>query len=174
MGASVLSTDDALNTKFQLVYTATGAKLSQYYAPDDEAYIHGGGAARFTQRALPLLKATRAFDPSKVPYLDSPVQDLQPLPGFNQAAQIEFKIFEQQCQELAVTQAGLIPYWKSVKERFPVISRLALRYLSVPPGSVDAERSFSARGSLLTPQRLALSQENRSHLTLHVNSKFQK
>ena len=154
MGTSALSADIALYTKFKFVYTATVAKFEQYYAP------HYGGTSRLTQPALPLLKAARAFDPSKVPYLDSPVTNLQSVPGFNKVSEIEFKIFEQQCREVTVTQTGLIAYWKK-----NLLMSASPSSPAVPPGSVHAERLFSARGKILTPQRLAISQENRSGLT---------
>ena len=102
-------------------------------------------------------QSSTLIDPSKVPYLDSLVTDLQPVPGFNRTAEIEFKIFEQQYREVTVTQTGLIVYWKSVKEHFAVLSLLSLHSLSVPPGSVDTERSFSAWGNILNLHRLTIS-----------------
>jgi len=51
-------------------------------------------------------------------------------------------------------------YWLANKDRFPVLSALAKRYLSVPPTSVPSERVFSTAGDILTDQKSRLSTDN--------------
>jgi len=51
-------------------------------------------------------------------------------------------------------------YWFANKDRFPVLSALAKRYLSALPTSVPSERVFSATGDILTDKRSRLSTDN--------------
>ena len=41
------------------------------------------------------------------------------------------------------SETAVVSFWPASSDRFPLLSRLALRYLSVPTNSVDAERSVS-------------------------------
>lgn len=160
-----------LNRKLQNVFQSTLQKLRQYYAP--EVGEPRPRTKRFTQPGLKLLKAVRAFDLKTVQSLpvETTLADLQCLPQLNEEAVMEFRMFASHCKEID-TDIEPIRYWRAAKARFPTLSSCAIRYLSVPPGSVDAERSFSARGNILTPQRLGLTRVNRSRLTfLYVNSK---
>ena len=167
MALSDLSEDEELNARFKGAFKRTEEKLGQYYAPSE--YSQTGRTARYTQHALPLLKAVRALDPGKAPFLSKGLEEVQVLPGFGTQETVEYKMFLSQCQ--GVGSIDIIPYWHSLEKRYPALTRLALRYLSVPVGSVDAERSFSSRGNILTPQRMNLTPENRSKLTfLYVNA----
>lgn len=169
MANAVLFEDSTLNEKAKMVFSATEKKLGQYYAPE----TYGESRTRhFTQQGLSLLKAVRAFDPAKAAFLRSAAEDLSALPGFNDEVKVQFTIFQQRSDEFAEEGVGIIRLWKTLDKRFPELSKLALRYLSVPSGSADAERSFSARGNIVTHQRRALTLENRrKHTFLYINSK---
>ena len=169
MASTTLAENEALNLKFHEGFKRTAKKLQQYYASHD--YPQTGRAANYTQHALPLLKAVRALDPRRAPFLSDATEDVKLLPQFGAAECLEYKLFLAQCKEVSES-IEIIPYWRSLAPRFPSLTRMALRYLSVPCGSVDAERSFSSRGNILTPQRMNLSKENRARLTfLYTNAK---
>ena len=169
MAAEDFDEDEGVNVKMKAAFAKTEAKLAQYYAPEE--YPQAPKRKRFIQHALPLMKAVRALDPKKAPFISTATEDLEAIPGFGRMESTEYKIFVQQCSEVQENME-IIPYWRFLGNRYPALSRLALRYLSLPAGSVDAERSFSSQGAILTPQRLRLSRENRSRLTfMYVNAK---
>ena len=58
-----------------------------------------------------------------------------------------------------------LTFWFSSRQRFPKLSELAVRYLSVPENSVDAEHSVSQYTLVNAPQRQNFTVEN---LALHV------
>lgn len=55
---------------------------------------------------------------------------------------------------------GTLDYWKRNKSRFPQLSRMAKKYLSVPSTSTACERCFSRSGRLVTASRSRLTPEN--------------
>jgi len=62
-----------------------------------------------------------------------------------------------------------LTYWFANKERFPHLFDLAMRYLSVPTTSVDAERSVSQYTAVNAPQRQNFIDKN---LALQVMAAF--
>ena len=61
-------------------------------------------------------------------------------------------------------QDNPLEFWKKYKEVYPVMFKLALKYLCVQATSTAAERAMSLLGNLLTKKRLALSDENVNRL----------
>ena len=61
-------------------------------------------------------------------------------------------------------QDNPLEFWKKFKSVYPVMFKLALKYLSVQATSTAAERAMSLLGNLLTKKRLALSDENVNRL----------
>ena len=61
-------------------------------------------------------------------------------------------------------QDNPLEFWKKFKLVYPVMFKLALKYLSVQATSTAAERAMSLLGNLLTKKRLALSDENVNRL----------
>ena len=59
------------------------------------------------------------------------------------------QVFPSQSKEVGESMS-IISYWISLWTRFPRLAPMALRYLFVPIGSVDAERAFSSLESVLT------------------------
>jgi hypothetical protein len=58
-----------------------------------------------------------------------------------------------------------VEFWFSCRDRFPELFELAIKYLSVPVNSVDAERSVSQYTMVNAPQRQAFTNSN---LAMHV------
>ena len=74
-------------------------------------------------------------------------------------------------QTIRETDSDVQPlaYWFANKERFPHLFDLAIRYLSVPTNSVDAERSVSQYKTVNAPHRQSFSDTN---LALQVMAAF--
>jgi len=65
-----------------------------------------------------------------------------------------------------------IIWWKISENRFPRLSRLAQKYLSIPSTSVSSERLFSTAGNLITKKRTGLKPDLVNNLVfLNINSK---
>ena len=73
---------------------------------------------------------------------------------------------ERYLQEVPTTADSPTNYWLANKDRFPVLSVLAKRYLSSPPTSVPIERVFSTAGDILTDKRSRLSPDNAEKLLI--------
>ena len=56
-------------------------------------------------------------------------------------------------------------WWKENQHRFPLVSRVAKRYLTIPITSTPAERVFSTAGLTVTRLRSCLTPE-------HVNKEY--
>jgi len=71
------------------------------------------------------------------------------------------------------SETTIVSFWHASSDRFPLLSRLALRYLSVPTNSVDAERSVSQYTTVSAPQRQRLSTSNLTNqVIIAKNSKL--
>ena len=57
-------------------------------------------------------------------------------------------------------ETAVVLFWHASSDRFPLLSRLALQYLSVPTNSVDAERTVSQYTTVSAPQCQRLSTSN--------------
>lgn len=57
---------------------------------------------------------------------------------------------------LSNSKIDLLDYWRSQKDEFPKLSKMAQDYLSVQGGSVPVERDFSMGIHLVTPKRCSL------------------
>lgn len=55
-----------------------------------------------------------------------------------------------------------LQWWRERKAKYPNVVRLARKYLCIPATSVEAERTFSALGLLLSKRRLAMTAEHAS------------
>ena len=53
-----------------------------------------------------------------------------------------------------------LKWWKVKESTYPVLSRIAKKYLAIPATSVEAERRFSDLGNLLTKRRLSMTGAN--------------
>lgn len=63
-----------------------------------------------------------------------------------------------------------LDWWKKHHNEYPLLAKLAKRYLCVPGTSVSAERVFSTAGDIVTAQRSTLTPEHVHQLLfLHKN-----
>ncbi|KAM8731669.1 E3 SUMO-protein ligase ZBED1-like [Acanthopagrus schlegelii] len=68
-----------------------------------------------------------------------------------------------------------LEWWKRHEGSFPLLSRLAKRYLCIPGTSVSAERVFSTAGDVITAKRSVLKPEHVDQLVfLHKNMELPK
>ena len=52
-----------------------------------------------------------------------------------------------------------LKWWKGHEEIYPILSKVAKKYLSVPATSTASERLFSKSGKIVTPTRPSLKPE---------------
>ena len=79
-------------------------------------------------------------------------------------------------ERVVVAQGGhAAVWWKAQRARFPILSRVAASFMSIPATSVPSERVFSTAGAIVTKKRSSLSPENVNHLVfLNANGKYFK
>ena len=53
----------------------------------------------------------------------------------------------------------ILAWWKSFKNKFPVLSAIARDILTIPASTVASEQAFSASGRLIDPRRTMLQEE---------------
>ena len=133
--------------KYKKAFEDTVDKLSQYYRP--------AGRRRFSQHGLDFLKAVRVFDFKQVSLL--PCDELiKKIPGAdNRNVLAEFTAYKAMAGDVS-SETAVVSFWHASSDRFPLLSRLALRYLSVPTSSVDV----SQYTTVSAPQRQRLSTSN--------------
>ena len=51
-------------------------------------------------------------------------------------------------------------WWKCYEAQFPLLAKLAKKYLCIPATSVPSERAFSAAGNVVNSKRACLLPEN--------------
>jgi len=134
----------------------------QYYCP--------ATAVRFTQPGLKFLQSVRMFDPQQAKTLTFNTF-LDGIRGYDDKKRILTS--EIAGYKLAVKEdddnVKALTYWFAFRDRFPHLFELAIRYLSVPGNSVDAERSVSRYNLVNAPQRQNFNDDN---LALHVMMAF--
>lgn len=74
---------------------------------------------------------------------------------------------------LSNAKVDLLDYWRSQKDEFPNLSKMAQDYLSIQGGSVPVERDFSMGTHLVTPTRCSLNPET-IRACMCLKSWFQK
>ncbi|XP_078497194.1 putative protein ZBED10P isoform X2 [Lissotriton helveticus] len=67
--------------------------------------------------------------------------------------------------EVFMEQSPLV-YWYRTRSQWPVLSRLAIKYLACPVARVSSERVFSAAGAIVTVERTSLSPKSVERLTM--------
>ena len=149
--------------KYKKAFDDTADKLSQYYRP--------AGQRRFSQPGLDFLKAVRVFDFKQVSLLLCD-ELIKKIPGAdNRHVLAEFTAYKAMAGDVP-SETAVVSFWYASSDRFPLLSHLALRYLSVPTNSVDAERSVSQYTTVSAPQCQRLSPSNLANqLIIAKNSK---
>lgn len=143
-------------------YNDATVKLTQYYCP--------ATAPRFTQPGLGFLQAVRLFDPQQAKILTFNAF-FDGIPGYDDKRHLltsEIAAYKQAVREVD-DDVKPLAFWFSNRKRFPNLFELAVRYLSVPGNSVDAERSVSQYTLVNAPQRQNFTDNN---LALHVMMVF--
>ena len=72
---------------------------------------------------------------------------------------------------LPIHSGNVFTWWNENKARFELLSRLALKYLSAPPTSVQSERLFSTAGDIYDEKQNHLAPE-RAETLLFIKSNF--
>lgn len=155
--ASEKSNDATISPKHAKVFEDTANRLNQYYTP---APIGMRGGTTFCQQGLGFLKAVRIFDPqqAKVLSYDGFAEAIPSLMD-NHFALSELAAYKAAVHEVDANTSPFL-YWSTYADRFPHLSKLAFRYLSVPVNSVDAERSVSQYTRVNAPQRQRFTNRN--------------
>ena len=145
-------------------YSDAVAKLIQYYCSDTD----GRQTARYVQPGLAFMQAVRLFDPQQAKTLNFNDFCVN-IPGADcQHVRDETAAYRQAVREVD-SEVQPLTFWFANKERFPQLFNLAVRYLSVPSNSVDAERSVSQYTAVNAPQRQNFTDTN---LALQVMAAF--
>ena len=73
--------------------------------------------------------------------------------------QNEFLMYDQIKEQSADTEDPLA-WWRENESRFPLLSKIAKKYLCIAATSVASERVFSTSGYIVNPRRNKLKAEN--------------
>jgi hypothetical protein len=100
---------------------------------------------------------------------------LNVIPGLNDDINVKSQFAGYKAAAINVPAETSLPaFWFACRDRFPQLSSIAiaLRYLSVPTNSVDAERSVSQYTNANASQRQSLSADNLANQVIFAkNSK---
>ncbi|KAG2458114.1 WNT3A protein, partial [Polypterus senegalus] len=111
------------------------------------------------QPAIDLFRSVRIFDPRQLPLLSKNFADhAQSVPTMMAAAD-EWQAYLDIASHEVIT-ADITAFWRALEDRLPRLAAHAKVYIALLISSVDVERSFSKYGSVLSPLRYCLSQEN--------------
>ena len=73
-----------------------------------------------------------------------------------QKVRIEVKRYQDATVTMEETHEGPLMWWKHNAVRFPVLNKLAMKYLAIPATSVPSERAFSIAGHIVNVKRASL------------------
>ena len=76
-------------------------------------------------------------------------------------------------EEAADGDSDPLDWWRQRETKYPILSRLAKRFLCIPATSVEAERRFSDLGLLLTKRRLCMT-GNHTDMCLFLKDKYRQ
>ena len=100
---------------------------------------------------------------------DASTSALKMLYGSNPTKPIEknCSFTEAKCEVALYCEEGLVPedsdileYWKTNRKKFPLLGRLARKFLCIPASSATSEQVFSRAGNAVSEQRTNLSIDN--------------
>ena len=77
----------------------------------------------------------------------------------NEQQSIKTEIDSYLSGQIMPRQTDPLAYWKLHAMKYPVLSKVAPRYLSIPASSAPTERVFSVAGKIFRPERCRLSSE---------------
>ena len=74
---------------------------------------------------------------------------------------------EAKCEVVLYCEEGVVPedsdileYWKTIRKKFPLLSRLARKFLCIPASSATLERVFLTAGNVVSERKTSLSIDN--------------
>ena len=115
-------------------------------------------------------KRRRLFDYSDKNGKSSSVNSSQNL---NLKQLVEKEIQNYLAIEYLNEEIGFKEFWRANKLRFPYLSKLAIKYLSVPSGTSTVERLFSQSGYINRPHRSKITAKNLEQtVLLKANMKY--
>ena len=128
----------------------------------------GGYVSGSHHPSIDLLKSIRIFDPRQIALLSKSIDDyLTSLPNLCKA-KMEWPIYINLTSSFDTT-GDIKHFWFFVRERIPILFELATTYIAL---SADVERFFSKYGSILSPLRTSLFEENlKAYCSVHFNNK---
>lgn len=111
------------------------------------------------------------FDPlqAKVLAIDDLHEGIPECAAIKSKLQDEIRAYKQAVLEIPDSVKPLT-FWYSNRRRFPELFRLAIKYLSIPGNSVDAERSVSQYNLINTCRRQNMTEDNLTQHVLLVNN----
>ena len=109
------------------------------------------------QPAISLFKAVHVFDLRQLPVLSKTLADFIETSNIEQALN-EWQIYLDNAtnEELPDDVAAL---WRAMQHQLPMLSALAISYVTLPVASIDVEHSFLKYDSVLSLLRQSLSQD---------------
>lgn len=132
-------------------------------------------------------KSVRCLDPQQVGCLSEKRSEFGAVPGFIALA-AEWQVYLKSAQDLKSSDRDLAPFlskqekpgedfdvlafWAGMEHLTPTLSSIALKYLSVPINSVDAEKSFSRYGDIVPHKRHSLGEESTKHHQMLSHNSF--
>ncbi|XP_064467665.1 uncharacterized protein LOC135378539 [Ornithodoros turicata] len=141
-----------------------------------EAYLEKSKPWKF-------FKSIRCLDPLQIKFLSQNREEYSNIPGLadhSSSLSAEWQLYLKTASDLkasdrplstflskegdCTTDFDVLGFWVGMKALTPILSCIALRYLSVPINSVDAERSFSQYSDIVSKKRHGLTEECTKHL----------
>ncbi|MCP4476085.1 MAG: hAT transposon family protein [Gammaproteobacteria bacterium] len=74
---------------------------------------------------------------------------------------------------MSVTNHNPLDFWKGNEAKFPILARIAKKYLSAVPSSVPSERTFSKASLIYTSNRKRLHDDKADKL-ITIKSNLEK
>lgn len=133
-------------------------------------YYHSP-TTRFCQPGLKFLRAVRLLDPhqAKLLSIDDLYDGIPECLTIKSKLQDELTAYKQAVLEICDSVKPLT-FWFSNRIRFPELFKIAIKYLSIPGNSVDAERSVSQYNLINTCRRQNMTEDNLTNHVLLVNN----
>ena len=82
------------------------------------------------------------------------------VPGKSMFQIVESELANYKVEETMPLNSNPLLWWKAKELKYPILSKLAKRYLCVPATSVTTQRVFSSAGDLVSAQRSCLHSEH--------------
>ena len=82
----------------------------------------------------------------------------------------EISTYAAMVHEENLSSTSALSFWQKHSTKMPLLSKLAMKAIMVPPSSASVERSFSTLNWILNSKRSCLTEENlQYHLQLAIN-----